>query len=630
MASKLVNVIADFSTTLVSKVAIGDTTATLNSGLDSDGVQLPTGTYGFTINREGASKEYFTATVTGAALTNIQTVARGTGVGTSGFARSHRKGAEIIISDWVVLKRMMDVLTGGTKFDSASILGYDGAPSLSGVNDFATLQYVLDHVNGGAVSINQTNLAGTAGETFSAGQPVYLKASDSRWYKALGNNTLFNSLTNTQLGIAIGSGSSGVAITGGVAIFGLVSGLSGLTANNVYYISDAGALSTTAGTYSIQVGWALTTTTLIFNPEGLAVLNTLLTPDKIYTSDTDQTQTTQDSTAKVGEADATGKNNILAQSFIPAKTKIRGVKLYKSADSGSFTGTVTVSLQADSAGSPSGSSLATVTISNATWLALATGEFQAIFGSEYASQTIGNLYWIVVQTSTSDNTNHPNLGISVNGGYSSGSSKFKNTTDGWTAIANIDFYFKTLQGISSQLAYISTVPTVQVFTTPGANTYTKPAGVKYIEVELVDGGNGGDGTGAGSAGSASSFGTLVTSSVGDVKISGQPAGQPAFYQTNNYVGGKGGDSMLGFGGFNKSGAGSASTGYGAGGAGGSETGQGHTGGKGGDYSRKLISGATVPTIVTVTVGTLGAKATGTNYGQQDGQNGIVIVKEYYY
>lgn len=112
MANLLVKTCADFSTTLTTKVAIGATTGTLTSGLDLDGVQLPTGTYGFTVDRNNSAKEHFTATLTGAALTNIQTVTRGTGAGTAGLVRSHRKGAEVIISDHVAIKRIVDVLDG--------------------------------------------------------------------------------------------------------------------------------------------------------------------------------------------------------------------------------------------------------------------------------------------------------------------------------------------------------------------------------------------------------------------------------------------------------------------------------------------------------------------------------------
>ena len=80
MTQTLVKIIADFNTTLVNKTAVGATTATLTTATDDDGVAIPTGTYGFTIDRNNSSKEFFTATLTGTALTAIQTITRGTGL----------------------------------------------------------------------------------------------------------------------------------------------------------------------------------------------------------------------------------------------------------------------------------------------------------------------------------------------------------------------------------------------------------------------------------------------------------------------------------------------------------------------------------------------------------------------
>ena len=164
----------------------------------------------------------------------------------------------------------------------------------------------------------------------------------------------------------------------------------------------------------------------------------------------DQQQTTQNASRPVGEVDATTRNNQLAQSVQFAKTTVAGITLNKQADSGSFTGTVTVALYADSAGSPTGSALATVTIPNATWLAIPVGNFEAVFGTPYTAP-VATTFWFVISCSTADNTNHPNLGTASGGGYASGSAKFKNTTDGWTAIATIDLFFQTLTGIATKV-----------------------------------------------------------------------------------------------------------------------------------------------------------------------------------
>lgn len=158
----------------------------------------------------------------------------------------------------------------------------------------------------------------------------------------------------------------------------------------------------------------------------------------------DQSQTTQNGSVTVGEANATTKYNKLAQSFIAGKSPIASAQLHKLADTGSFTGDVTVSIQADVSGSPSGTPLATVTVTNASWLALSVGLNTFTFGTPYVP-IIGNTYWLVVETTTSNNSNKINLGTNTAGGYASGSVKFNNTIDGWTTIATIDltFYIQT-------------------------------------------------------------------------------------------------------------------------------------------------------------------------------------------
>lgn len=467
MSTKLGTILADFNTSLATDIAVGGTTATLSSATDDDGVALPSGRYFFTLDGSNTSKEHISCDLSGTSLTNIKTVTR-QGVESAGVARKHRIGATVTITDFGHIKYMNDLVAGTTTFNASAPLGYDDAPaSLSG-NQFATVAYVLATVSGGTVVFDQQLISNqTSGEALAINDFVYYKEADAKWYKVDADTT------TTYEGLQTGfnkTTAAGADITIQVAISGPVSGFSGLTAGSKYYASNtAGAISDTAGTNSFFAGWALTTTTFLFNPNPKTIptqkekdamvgstgipstTNKFITQDNTSISSTDQTQTTSDGVSTVGEADTTGLRNLLAQSFIPAKTKIRGVKLYKAADTGTFTGTVTVTLEADSAGSPSGTPLATKTITNAVWTGTVIGEIEALFTSEYTSLTVGSLYWIVVDTSTSDTSNHPNMGISTAGGYSSGSAKYKNTTDGWVAISTIDLYFKTLEGNSSQI-----------------------------------------------------------------------------------------------------------------------------------------------------------------------------------
>lgn len=182
MTQLLVKSVADFSTTLSLKTAIGATTATLTSATDSDGVSLPTGTYGFTVDRDSAAKEHFTATVTGTALTNIKTVTRGTGVGTAGLLREHRKGAEVIITDHVAIKRITDILDGTTGIDSATPLKYDASPTFTLATQLVDKNYVDGVVVAGGVDASTTvkGISKLSVAPVSATEPIAVGDNDTR------------------------------------------------------------------------------------------------------------------------------------------------------------------------------------------------------------------------------------------------------------------------------------------------------------------------------------------------------------------------------------------------------------------------------------------------------------------
>lgn len=167
---------------------------------------------------------------------------------------------------------------------------------------------------------------------------------------------------------------------------------------------------------------------------------------------TDQSQTTANATTAFGEADATTKRNKVAQSFVAGADSfyIRGVRLRKAATTGTFTGTVTVSIQADSAGNPSGSALVSKTFTNNEWRAVTnSSDVYVLFSTEQAV-TPGTTYWIVAEASTADNSNCPNLATNSAGGYASGTLKYRNGTDGWVTVTGVDLYFYTLDGLGGR------------------------------------------------------------------------------------------------------------------------------------------------------------------------------------
>jgi len=458
---------AKFETTLALGVDPGDVTATLLSALDNDGTTLPTGTYGLVVDESNSSVEYVEVTITDTAVTAVKSFSVTALTEVSGFANKHRAGAEVKITDFTILGRLEKIFRGTQDLDSSVPLAYDIAPTLSANEQIATVGYVLSVVTGGAVTFNKNVIDGAAGEALTSGDWVYLKESDGRWYKTDASDKLKSK--NVKIGKALGTQASvGDNVPGGVFIGGLET-VGTYVAGTKYYLSNtAGAASTSAGDNEVLLGIGDENTDLVFvnlyDPEAVtsdekdALAGTVGTPneDNKYVTDnnmtsygTDQTQTTDDGSVEFGEADATTKKNKIAQSFKPTKAKIRGVNLRKEADTGTFAGTVTVALQLDSSGEPDGSDLATVALTSGKFGVSADSDIEALFSSEYTMDT-SKTYWIVVTSSTADNTNHPNIARNSAGGYSDGTLKYNNTTDGWVEISGYDLYFETLEGVNNQ------------------------------------------------------------------------------------------------------------------------------------------------------------------------------------
>lgn len=269
MANKIPLAIADLELQLATAVPVGATFFTLSSATDDDGVALPAGMYCFTLDSGTSNKEYLLGQVNGTAVTSVMSVSR-QGVETSGAAREHRVGAPCIVTNFATLQRVADILRGELTLDGANPIAYDTAPTLSDGKELATVQYVLDTTNGGTVNFNARVVTGVnAGETVAAGNLVYFKTSDQEWYKCDADTAA--TVNGVELGIALGSGTDGAAITGGVLLRGVYT-TTGLTAGSAYYASNtAGAISSSAGTTSVQIGVALSTTVLLFNPREFSI-----------------------------------------------------------------------------------------------------------------------------------------------------------------------------------------------------------------------------------------------------------------------------------------------------------------------------------------------------------------------
>ena len=126
--------------------------------------------------------------------------------------------------------------------------------------DFATKAYV-DFVALGTTVVDAIVASGIAGESLVAGNIVYFKEADQKWWK-----------TDADVAATVNEAKIGFAQSAAVAndplnilVQGTEKNQVGLTAGSKYYVSNtAGAISTTPGTNPRFVGWAKTTTQLLF------------------------------------------------------------------------------------------------------------------------------------------------------------------------------------------------------------------------------------------------------------------------------------------------------------------------------------------------------------------------------
>lgn len=258
MAQNIPIVVADVELQISTAIGVGDTTFSLASANDDDGNALTAGKYCFTLDNGKSNKEYLIGQLNGTDVTSVVSVSR-KGVESSGAAQKHRVGASCIITDFATIQRVADILRGEIGLDGASPIVYDAEPSLSDRKELATVGYVLDNITGGTVAFDAQTVTGTAGEAVADGDLVYFKTSDQEWY--LTDADTAATVEGVQLGIALGTGSDGVAITGGIQISGTYT-TSGLTAGSRYYASDtAGGIGTTEK--GRIVGTATSTTKLL-------------------------------------------------------------------------------------------------------------------------------------------------------------------------------------------------------------------------------------------------------------------------------------------------------------------------------------------------------------------------------
>lgn len=255
-----------------SGVSISDTTMTLSSFQTIDGVNLAMsdfGSKGYMTLEPGSRDREEQISFTGvtqnsngtATLSGIKTVLfLSPYTEASGFSKSHPGGIIVVVTNTSGFYNEF-----GIKQNNETLTGFWQVPDPLATQGIASKNYVDNLVNGGTVTTNALIEVGTAGETVSAGTPVYLKAADGRWWKATGATAA--TVNVIQLGIAQGAGTAGVNITGGVLRRGIDSHQSGGAAGSIGYVSDTSTISTSTGTTQRAVGNFITATTFSFDPD---------------------------------------------------------------------------------------------------------------------------------------------------------------------------------------------------------------------------------------------------------------------------------------------------------------------------------------------------------------------------
>lgn len=262
-----------------SGISIGATSIVLNSFKQIDGTTNLTmtdfGSTGYgtlspnTSREEQISFTGVTQNANGTAtLTGVKTVLNvDPYTETSGTINSQAGNAVFVISNTAgfyskFANKLNDETITGT-YNFTVLPTSDGGNAISGT-ELITYAQALALATGTA-NINRIVVAGTAGETLVAGNLVYLKIADGRWWKCDADTAA--TVDNIIMGIAQGAGTAGNLITSGVLLFGLDSNQTGLTTNTAYYASNtAGAISSSVGTVEVSVGISQSTTSIIFYP----------------------------------------------------------------------------------------------------------------------------------------------------------------------------------------------------------------------------------------------------------------------------------------------------------------------------------------------------------------------------
>ncbi len=178
MASKLTKVVANFETSLATKLANGATSGALTSITDKNSVALPAGKYCMIIDRGTGDEEHLLFDLSGTAISNIFSVSR-QGVQTAGVQNlnGHRAGSKCYLTDFVNLKVIVDILNGADSLDSANPVKYDADPTFNDPKQIVSKGYVDTNLAGKASTNGNNTFTGNNNFINSSNIPNAVSAS---------------------------------------------------------------------------------------------------------------------------------------------------------------------------------------------------------------------------------------------------------------------------------------------------------------------------------------------------------------------------------------------------------------------------------------------------------------------
>lgn len=147
----LPKVLANFETSLASKISSTATTGILNTSTDDDGTTL-SGDFILTIDEGQSTEEHILATLSGASITAMTRGLSRVDAKTSVAAnkKEHGRGASVKITNMNLIK-INRLINAEDEFDATNIMLYDAEPSFSSAsNELCTVKYAEDLANAGA------------------------------------------------------------------------------------------------------------------------------------------------------------------------------------------------------------------------------------------------------------------------------------------------------------------------------------------------------------------------------------------------------------------------------------------------------------------------------------------------